>query len=222
MRAFSLSMDSKKHSIESSASEAGPCAKRSNINASDAPTAPVVTEQDLLTSCRTRTEELVSSLSPYSILPVPSSSQVCWQGPDNVHEIFQRYDEDRSGQLDSCEFGKLLHEILGTGGPLPDDKVQFLLSAFDTDGDGIVSFQEIERAWSSWFAKASKPVQALIIVDVQNDFIGGTLALKHCPAGQTALRWCLSSTSCEHPSLSMQWRSRSTGTRTSTAPSMKS
>ena len=100
-----------------------------------------------------------------------------------MHEIFQRFDEDRSGQLDSCEFGKLLHEILGTG-PLPDDKVQFLLSAFDTDGDGIVSFQELERAWSSWFAKASKPVQALIIIDVQNDFIGGTLALKHCPAGQ--------------------------------------
>lgn len=29
-----------------------------------------------------------------------------------------------------------------------------------------------------------KPVTALILVDVQNDFISGSLALKNCPAGQ--------------------------------------
>ena len=32
--------------------------------------------------------------------------------------------------------------------------------------------------------KVLTPTKALVVVDVQNDFIDGTLAVKQCPAGQ--------------------------------------
>lgn len=38
--------------------------------------------------------------------------------------------------------------------------------------------------WYHWFKQILDPVSVLIIVDVQNDFISGTLAIKDCPAGQ--------------------------------------
>ncbi len=79
-----------------------------------------------------------------------------------MHDIFRRFDEDKSGQLDSGEFGKLLSAIVDTG-PLPDDTVRFLLSAFDADGNGIISFEELERAWLSWFGEASKPDGAAVV-----------------------------------------------------------
>ena len=35
-----------------------------------------------------------------------------------------------------------------------------------------------------FFAQILSPVSALLVIDVQNDFIDGTLAIRHCPAGQ--------------------------------------
>ena len=37
-------------------------------------------------------------------------------------------------------------------------------------------------------SRPPKPVRALLIIDVQNDFISGTLALKACPAGDDGAR----------------------------------
>lgn len=38
--------------------------------------------------------------------------------------------------------------------------------------------------WEYWLRPALDPVSALLIIDVQNDFISGSLGLKDCPAGE--------------------------------------
>ena len=59
---------------------------------------------------------------------------------------------------------------------------------------GLARKSEIETIFSGDEAKrlffplqVLKPVSALIVVDVQNDFISGSLALKNCPAGEDGM-----------------------------------
>ena len=47
-----------------------------------------------------------------------------------------------------------------------------------------MSMQEFVYCWNGWITKIVKPKSALVVVDVQNDFISGSLAIKNCPAGQ--------------------------------------
>ena len=55
---------------------------------------------------------------------------------------------------------------------------------FNTSGDGSMSMQEFVYCWNGWITKIVKPKSAIVVVDVQNDFISGSLAIKNCPAGQ--------------------------------------
>jgi len=66
--------------------------------------------------------------------------------------------------------------------------LDLLMDALDIDKSGDVDIDELRESYHTWFGAALKPVRALIIIDVQNDFIDGTLSLKHCPAGQDGAR----------------------------------
>ena len=55
---------------------------------------------------------------------------------------------------------------------------------FNTSGDGSMSMQEFVYCWNGWITKIVKPKSAIVVVDVQNDFISGSLAIKNCAAGQ--------------------------------------
>ena len=72
---------------------------------------------------------------------------------------------------------------------------------FNVSGDGSMSMQEFVYLWNGWITKAClsrqcgiiyscmmmqivKPKSAFVIVDVQNDFISGSLAIINCPAKQ--------------------------------------
>jgi len=59
-----------------------------------------------------------------------------------------------------------------------------MLDAIDTDRSGDIDIDELRAAWRTWFGGAIRPVRCLVIIDVQNDFIDGTLKLRECPAGQ--------------------------------------
>lgn len=61
---------------------------------------------------------------------------------------------------------------------------RLISQALDTDKSGDVDLAELRTSYHTWFGAALKPVRALIVIDVQNDFIDGTLRLKDCPAGQ--------------------------------------
>ena len=74
------------------------------------------------------------------------------------------------------------------------------MSIFNVSGSGLLSKQEFVFCWNEWIKKASmtnsmmimvqmvmqvaRPSTAFIVVDVQNDFISGSLAISNCPAGQ--------------------------------------
>lgn len=54
---------------------------------------------------------------------------------------------------------------------------------FNVSGDGSMNIQEFVLCWNKWIKKIVRPKSAIIIVDVQNDFISGSLSISNCPAG---------------------------------------
>ena len=59
-----------------------------------------------------------------------------------------------------------------------------MFNIFNTSGDGSMSIQEFNDCYENWIKRIVKPKSALVIVDVQNDFISGSLAIINCPAKQ--------------------------------------
>ncbi len=58
-----------------------------------------------------------------------------------------------------------------------------LFRLFDLNSDSVISFQEFIQMWNNWIQVILNPKSALIVVDVQNDFISGSLSMNRCPAG---------------------------------------
>ena len=50
--------------------------------------------------------------------------------------------------------------------------------------DGSISKEEFAYCWHNWIKKIVRPVSAFLVIDVQNDFISGSLAISNCPAKQ--------------------------------------
>lgn len=59
-----------------------------------------------------------------------------------------------------------------------------IFNHFDKDKDGVLNSEESLNLYYSWASKILKPRSALIVVDVQNDFISGSLSINKCSAGQ--------------------------------------
>ncbi|KAG7176283.1 Nicotinamidase-like [Homarus americanus] len=49
--------------------------------------------------------------------------------------------------------------------------------------DHVIDKEEFRFCWQKWIKQVVRPVTALLVVDVQNDFISGSLAISNCPAG---------------------------------------
>ena len=58
-----------------------------------------------------------------------------------------------------------------------------IFNIFNSKADGLLNKEEFDVCWNNWIKKILKPRSALIVVDVQNDFISGSLAISNCPAG---------------------------------------
>ncbi|KAK3100778.1 hypothetical protein FSP39_025191 [Pinctada imbricata] len=61
------------------------------------------------------------------------------------------------------------------------------MSLLDEDKDGKLNKTDFLGNCYYWLKQILNPVSALVIVDVQNDFLEGSLALRNCPAGQDGL-----------------------------------
>jgi exosome complex component RRP4 len=66
---------------------------------------------------------------------------------------------------------------------MDSQRISDIFLIFNTSGDGSMSMQEFVFCWNCWIKKIVKPRSALIVVDVQNDFISGSLSISNCPAG---------------------------------------
>lgn len=69
-----------------------------------------------------------------------------------VHEIFMKYDRDRSGALEMGEFRSLLQDFNGGHAP-SDQEYAFMMRVADKDHDGVISLGELHyaiRAWHSY------------------------------------------------------------------------
>merc|ERR1712080_716124 len=57
-----------------------------------------------------------------------------------------------------------------------------MFSIFIKNGEGGISLQDFQKCWDCWIKPILRPASAIVVVDVQNDFITGTLAIKNQPA----------------------------------------
>lgn len=69
---------------------------------------------------------------------------------DKVKLVFDRWDVDRSGQIDYDEFVGMIHALVGAArGDISKDRLQKFWKEIDTDGSGEVDFSE----FAPWYLK---------------------------------------------------------------------
>jgi len=103
--------------------------------------------------------------------------------------VMKRYDTNKDGVLDNDELREFLSNSL-TGHTYDEELIQQFTEVLDINQDGSVSLPELRlftRCYPALSMSASVgPIiskSALLVIDVQNDFISGSLNIKNCPAG---------------------------------------
>ncbi|RWS00591.1 pyrazinamidase/nicotinamidase-like protein [Dinothrombium tinctorium] len=107
-----------------------------------------------------------------------------------IRECFQHFSTEKSG-LSTKDFLNLCESLFvepDSNKPynIPSSYLDFMFSKFNFTKSGFIGFGEFRSMWNNWIAKILWPRSALIVVDVQNDFISGSLSINKCPAGQKA------------------------------------
>lgn len=122
-------------------------------------------------------------------------ASVNWTSSSECLDWFDQFKttENQISGLTLSQFIKLLEVTLYSySKPLASENQQrledkqelHLFNSFDLNGDGVIDRNEFEALCKSWLDKIYHRNVALIIVDVQNDFIDGSLALINGPAEQ--------------------------------------
>ena len=104
-----------------------------------------------------------------------------------VSDCFERFKSARQEAIDFANFEELLRQLFvrQSGEPFHAPKqwsVEYF-ELFDVDQNNLIDRKEFTDMWLKWIQVILKPRSALVVVDVQNDFISGTLAIHNCPAG---------------------------------------
>lgn len=115
-----------------------------------------------------------------------------WETAEDLNDAamlncFNTFDVDKDGALNITEFTSLCKTLFknGQGTPYEVDSqtVVEIFNIFNSKADGLLNKEEFNFCWKNWISKILKPRSALIVVDVQNDFISGSLSISNCPAG---------------------------------------
>ncbi|XP_053212825.1 LOW QUALITY PROTEIN: nicotinamidase-like [Panonychus citri] len=117
-----------------------------------------------------------------------SSNVNCNSNFDDCDLMFNEF-ASAFGSLDLEGFTRMINQLfngsnqqLHSSSCSPDQLIQ-VFNTFDCDGDGCINRDEFKSMWSKWLSIVIKPKSALIVVDVQNDFISGSLGLENFPSG---------------------------------------
>jgi exosome complex component RRP4 len=101
-----------------------------------------------------------------------------------------QFDSTGDGTLNLEEIQQLFKSLFsfnGTPYVMQKAKVEQIFGFFDADNDQKWSLAELDNFWHKIVKQTIIPRSSLVIVDVQNDFITGTLSLKNCPAKHEAV-----------------------------------
>ncbi|KAL0112505.1 hypothetical protein PUN28_012077 [Cardiocondyla obscurior] len=104
----------------------------------------------------------------------------------DMDACFNAFDKDGDGFLSISEFDLICRALFrndrGKIYGLEEDQLREVYSIFDLKGDGRIDREEFEVCWNKWIKICTRPKSAFLIVDVQNDFITGSLNIKQCAA----------------------------------------
>ncbi|XP_014206974.1 uncharacterized protein LOC106638368 [Copidosoma floridanum] len=106
--------------------------------------------------------------------------------PEAMDACFDAFDKDKDGYLSIDEFELICKALFrnerGKVYGIEEDRLREIFDVFDTNGDGKIDRKEFEMCWNRWIKVCTRPKCALLVVDVQNDFIIGSLDIKKCAA----------------------------------------
>ena len=92
-----------------------------------------------------------------------------------AEDAFKHFDANEDNKLDQGEFDKLLADLFrdASGNPhiVDPDKSKEIFVIFNQDGGDGITLQDFQICWNKWIKPIVRPVSAIIVVDVQNDFI---------------------------------------------------
>ncbi|XP_067124385.1 nicotinamidase isoform X1 [Centruroides vittatus] len=107
-------------------------------------------------------------------------------GEDVEHNCYRRFAKNTDQGLNLKEFEELTRHLFcnknGQSYSVLPRMLADMFYIFDANKDGRIDKEEFKYAWKNWIKVILKPVSALIVIDVQNDFIKGSLSIKNCPA----------------------------------------
>lgn len=118
------------------------------------------------------------------------SEEICnifnFNSPDcNLENCFNTFDQTKSGSLNIHDFKQLCYALFksneGYKYLIRAEKARDLFIIFDKDNDNVINKNEFTFMWNKWIKKILHPKSALIIVDIQNDFITGPLSVSQQP-----------------------------------------
>lgn len=102
----------------------------------------------------------------------------------STEQAFNHYDEDQNGKISRLEFDNILQDLFrdayGNPHSIDSEKAKEMYSIFSQEGE--MNLKDFKYCWNCWIKTVLRPVSAFIVVDVQNDFITGSLAVKDYPA----------------------------------------
>lgn len=104
---------------------------------------------------------------------------------------FTAFDKDCDGYLNVSEFDAICRALFrndrGKVYGLPENQLQEVFSIFDLNKDNLISREEFIYCWNNWIKTIVRPISAFLVIDVQNDFISGSLSISQCSAQQNGL-----------------------------------
>ncbi|KAK6636893.1 hypothetical protein RUM43_010557 [Polyplax serrata] len=110
---------------------------------------------------------------------------------EGMDACFTAFDKNGDGLLDMKEFNSLCRALFrndrGKIYALDPQQLQDVFEVFDRNHDGFIDRNEFVKCWNHWIKTIVRPVNAFLIVDVQNDFISGSLNISKCAAQQNGL-----------------------------------
>lgn len=98
----------------------------------------------------------------------------------SADDVFARFDINEDGVLDENEFLLLCKELFEEEVDNNEWRVKDIFKKLHTNEESGLKGNEWNRCFKKWIQPIVEPVNVLVVVDVQNDFIHGSLALHNC------------------------------------------